>query len=123
MFDTLAIQLGHCREPSERPQTRFVLSPVMLSVHTLAHQLDTLYTKKQPVALRRAKALKIFVSRLFRYSEPLSVDTIDPSEIRTKLQSTIHDLTTKLPSIIKSLGNLRQTTSVYSHFFDRRFVN
>jgi hypothetical protein len=80
----------------------------------LIHQLDTLNPQHPlhlPVALRRPKCLKIFVSEIFRLSNTTLESTRNPSSRgRRDIESAVQQLMTTLPAIIRTLGNLRETT-------------
>jgi hypothetical protein len=106
MFDTLVINGGPHEDPLDWPHSHFDGGIIIRCVNRLTHQLDTLYTKKQPAALRRAKRLKILVSEVFDYSKRTR---LEPA-LRKELQSAVHHITIKLPSIIRTLENVRETT-------------
>ncbi|EKM83262.1 hypothetical protein AGABI1DRAFT_125724 [Agaricus bisporus var. burnettii JB137-S8] len=112
MFDTLVINGGPCRDPFKWQDATWSSDLWMYYINRLHHQLDTLYTKKQPAALRRAKRLKIFVSGVFGCPGTRMSDIIEHEEG----QSAIHNLTIKLPPIIQTLENLRETTICLSNF-------
>lgn len=106
MFDTLVIHGGPCQDPFKWQDATWSSDLWMYYINRLHHQLDTLYMKKQPAALRRAKRLKIFVSGVFGCPGTRLSDIVEHEEG----QSAIHSLTIKLPPIIQTLENLRETT-------------
>lgn len=77
----------------------------------LIHQLDTLHNHRLPTALRRAKRLKLFISEFFTLSNREPGITWGPSSAGHRdIQNVVQRLVLTLPTIIRCLGNLRDTT-------------
>ncbi|KXN82697.1 hypothetical protein AN958_02262 [Leucoagaricus sp. SymC.cos] len=114
MFDTITVY-GSSGRTSDNPidwlTTRDGLRTTTDECLRLSHQLTTLYSHRDPTPLRRAKHLKIFVSELFRLNSPNRTRYASGiASFQRDLQSTVRRLRDMLPTIIKMLGNLKETT-------------
>lgn len=112
MFGTIVVYSSLCG-PSDDPVKWATTSEGLKTTNKectrLMHLLNTLYTKQLPTALRRARHLKICVCDLFRLSKSMS-NSGGQMLWQRDVQRVVQHLMLTFPTIIRTLGNLEETT-------------
>ncbi|KAF9443140.1 hypothetical protein P691DRAFT_713666 [Macrolepiota fuliginosa MF-IS2] len=124
MFETMVVygsSGGLSNDPIQWLAARDGLKTSGEDCTRLVHMLDTLYTKQLPIASRRARHLNIFVSDLFRLHNS-TVQSTGQELARRDLQDAVQRLLLTLPSIIRNLGNLGETTLYISSYEPEDFI-
>lgn len=114
MFETVIVHGSSVEPPNDSVEWVVVKNGFKTSgieCARLMHLLNCLYTQRLPVALQRARHLKVFVSDVFRLNRQSTGRSIKfISSLERDVRKAVQRLMVMLPVIIRNLGNLEETT-------------